>query len=204
MHVLNLVSPALATASGTDNKMGLRLIFKPRCQTTIMKRIHVQIAAWCLCAIAIPGSAIADCDRPRSALTALKQADVVLRGTVREISTTGGRGEPIVAPRGTEYQPGWTGWVVTFDVSRVWKGTVGDRFILRSVLVGPDDAFTEFDRGAEYLVFARRNSDRDSARFGVAGPTFGAHLCGGTTSLLWATKYLLDLGIGKGPEASRR
>jgi len=169
-----------------------------------MNRIHVQIAAGCLCVLALADSAIADCDRPRSGLTALKQSDVVFRGTVREVRTTGGRGNQNVTPQGTEYQPGWTGWVVTFDVSRVWKGAVGNRFVLYSVRVTPDDAFTEFERGAEYLVFATRNSQAKSDLFRLGLPTFGAHACGGTTSLLWATKYLLDLGIGKSPDTTKR
>jgi hypothetical protein len=168
-----------------------------------MKRIDVQIAAFCLCVTALGDSAIADCSRPRSGVTALNQSDVVFRGTIREVKTTGGRGD-LNATLGSADHLGWTGWVVTFDVSRVWKGAVGSRILLHNVRVAPDDAFTEFDPGVEYLVFATRNSDKNSARFRVAGPTFGAHACGGTTSLLWATNYLLDLGIGRSPEAAQR
>jgi hypothetical protein len=91
-------------------------------------------------------------------------------------------------------------WVVTLDVSRVWKGVVGKRFVLHVVQMHEDDAFKGFEQGSEYLVFAIRNSPEKTALFHLAGPTYGASTCGGTTSLLWGMSYLLDLGPGKSPE----
>jgi len=63
----------------------------------------VLVATLSLLAVAIPSPARADCDSPRSALAALKQSDVVFRGTVREMKTVGERPSP-----------GWmAAWIVT-------------------------------------------------------------------------------------------
>ena len=157
----------------------------------------IQIAAGCVCVLALADTAVADCNRPRSALTALEYSDVVFRGVVRDVKTTGGLIDGSTWP--------WTGWIVTFEVTRVWKGAVGSRFVLYSMRGAPDDAFTEFERGAEYLVFARRNSEATTARFQLGLPTtYGAHACGGTSSILSATKYLLDLGVGRSPAIAVR
>jgi hypothetical protein len=156
-----------------------------------------------LAAVTTASRAVADCSRPPSALTALKQSDLVFRGTVQDVTITGGRGTQNITPAGSDHHPDWGGKVVRFDVSRVWKGAVGTLFFLRSVSEKPDDAFTEFDRGREYLVFARRNSPQQSALFNVAGATYGATGCGGTTSLVWGMKYLVELGPGYSPEPVR-
>lgn len=164
-----------------------------------MKRSLV-LAMLCLSAVAHPSPVIADCDRPRFALTALRQSDFVFRGTVREIKTLGERGYQNITPRGTEYHHGWTAWIVGFDVSRVWKGIVGKRFVLHIVPTQEDDAFEWFEQGTEYLVFAQRNSPQKTARLGLPEPTYGATGCGGTTSLLTGVMYLIDLGPGRSPE----
>jgi hypothetical protein len=140
-------------------------------------------------------SANADCDRPRSAITALKQSDVVFRGTVRQIDIV------------SRNWNGWANrWIVTLDVSRVWKGRVGQRFTLHIAQTQEDDAFEPFEHGVEYLVFALRNSPQESALFHVS-ESYGATGCGGTTSLLWGMSYLVELGPGARPgttDMSRR
>ena len=141
--------------------------------------------------VVLGSPAAADCDRPGSALTALKRADVVFRGKVRDIRTSG-------TPSSVD-NPGWSGWIVTFDVSQVWKGPVGQQFVLHNVRVAPDDAFTEFERGADYLVIANQNPQSKSDRFNIKAPTYGAHGCGGTTSLLRDMSYLDSLGPGREP-----
>jgi hypothetical protein len=70
----------------------------------------------------------------------------VFRGQGRDIRTDG-------KPSSVD-NPGWRGWIVTFDVSQVWKGSVEQHFVLHNVEVAPDDAFRDFERGSEYLVFA--------------------------------------------------
>jgi hypothetical protein len=147
------------------------------------------IATLSLLAVAIPSPARADCDSPRSALTALKQSDVVFRGAVREMKTIG---EPA--------RPNWkSAWIVTLDVSRVWKGLVGKQFVLHLVREDEDDAFENFAAGSEYLVFSTRNSQRKTARFGIKAETFGATGCSGTTSLPGGLKYLMELGPSRMP-----
>jgi len=154
-----------------------------------MKRNWFLLATLSLCAVATPSRAIADCDSPRSALAALKQSDAVFRGTVREMKTVGERPSP-----------GWmAAWIVTLDVSQVWKGLVGKQFVLHLVQEGEDDAFEYFERGSEYLVFSTRNSERKTARFGLKGPTFGAAGCSGTTSLPRGLGYLGQLGPSRNP-----
>jgi hypothetical protein len=154
-----------------------------------MERSSFLVATLSLVAVATSSPAIADCDRPRSALTAQKQSDVVFRGTVREMKTVG---EPA--------RPNWkAAWIVTLDVSQVWKGPVGKRFVLHLVRESEDDAFEYFERGSEYLVFSTRNSQRKTARFGIKGSTFGATGCSGTTSLLRGLEYLMELGPSRIP-----
>jgi hypothetical protein len=149
------------------------------------------VAAVCIGVIALGSPAAADCDKPRSAVTALKRADVVFRGKVRDIRTYG-------KPSSVD-NPGWRGWIVTFDVSQVWKGSVEQHFVLHNVEVAPDDAFRDFERGSEYLVFATQNPPSKNDYFNVKGPTYGAHGCGGTVSLLWGMSYLVSLGPGREP-----
>ena len=162
-----------------------------------MKRSLVLVTLF-LSVIATASPAIADCDRPRSALTALKQSDVVFRGTVREVKTAG---EPTWTyapfPRAV---PVWHAWIVTLDVSRVWKGMAGKRFVLHIVQKQIEDAFIQFEPDSEYLVFALRNSRQNTALFHVVEPTYGAAGCGGTTFLLRFDPYLVELGPGKSPE----
>jgi hypothetical protein len=144
-------------------------------------------AALCL-TLAPVSLAMADCISP-SPSSALTQSEVVFRGTVVEMKTIG-----------KPDRPQWgAAWTVTFDVSQVWKGVVGKRFVLHIVQESEDDAFETFERGSDFLVFATRNSPRKTARFGIAGATFGAAGCSGTVSLPAGTKSLSEIGPGKRP-----
>jgi hypothetical protein len=163
-----------------------------------MKRIRLVLAL-CLYAITTALPALADCSRPQSAKTALKHADLVFRGTVRYMSTAG---EPtwryVPFPRAVAE---WHAWVVALDVSEVWKGSVSKRFILHVAQEQEDDAFSDFQLGPEYLVFALRNSPQKTAIFHVPEPTYGVTGCGGTMPVVLRTeKYLGELGPGKKPE----
>lgn len=158
-----------------------------------MSNLYVARAVWlaAIVCVATAAPARADCDRPRSAVYAMKQADVVFRGIVRRVETdmrpSTVSGTLVV----------WPKWVVSLDVSRVWKGQVGKQFVLRIVQTHEDDAFEWFERGSEYLVFAVRNSPQKSAVLPVQEPTYGATACGGTASMLWAIPYLVTLGPGR-------
>jgi hypothetical protein len=161
----------------------------------VVSNNRVVVRKWWLVALCLAliraSPAIAECEPPRTAMTALDRADVAFQGTVREIKTVG---QP---PR-----PNWrAAWIVWLDVSRIWKGVVGNQFVLHIVRESEDDAFETFERGSEYLVFATRNSERKTARFEIGGPTFGATGCSGTTaqSTRLARTYLLELGAGSMP-----
>ena len=159
------------------------------------RRLCVLVASLCLSVVATASPAVADCGPPRSALTALKQSDLVFRGEVRDVETAGERTwhhAPFPRLR--------RGWIVTLDVSRVWKGHVDKRFVLHIAQAQEDDAFESFERGSEYLVFAQRNSPQKTALFGLPEPTYGATGCGGTMSLLTGMRYLIDLGPGAIPK----
>lgn len=140
--------------------------------------------------LAFGADAFADCNLPRTGRIALERSDITFRGRVREVS---------VAHNATG---GWIGTVVTFDVTTSWKGTVGSEFVLYSVPESAEDPV--FEQGLDYLVFATRNPPAFAWRFGVRAPTFAARACSGTLSILWATKYLVDLGAGRAPVVDPR
>ena len=144
-------------------------------------------------------SASADCNRPRSATTALSGATLVFRGIVRDLKTIENRGSQNITPRGVQSQAPWTGLVVTFEVSSVWKGSIETRLTLHITAMGEDDAYTSLKKGGEYIVFASVNPPMKSERFGVRGVTYGAHGCGGTGPVSLSALYLRELGPGRPP-----
>jgi len=144
----------------------------------------------------------ADCGRPRSALVALTRADVVFRGRGGRLKTVPDLAYEHIVPRGTPSP--WTGGIITLVVAEVWKGSVGRGFVLHIVSSTPDDQFTDFERGVEYVVFAKRNPASQSARFGLSQTTYGAEGCGGTTTVSTAASYLAELGVGRKPIGWRR
>ena len=144
----------------------------------------------------------ADCQRPRMPQAPFSLADVVFRGTVRDIrNITTQRGYQNITPRGTEYHAtrGYT--IVSFDVSRVWKGSAGSRFALHMAWGTPLDGMYMFRRDTEYLVFAQKNDAALAARAGLIGVRFTASSCGGTgpTSYESSANYLRFLGLGRPP-----
>lgn len=143
------------------------------------------ISLMCSCA-----DAIADCNLPRSGRIALERSDIAFRGHVREVGL----------PRNAS--GGWIGTVVTFAVSSTWKGAIGSEFVLYIVPESAEDVV--FEPGLDYLVFATSNPPPVAARFNVAAPTFAARGCSGTMPILWATKYLIDIGAGRPPVTASR
>lgn len=135
------------------------------------------------CSLMCP-SAMADCDRPRMAAPALERASIAFRGLAREVKAAGVAGS-------------WRGWIVTFTVFTVWKGEPPRDFTLYVSGLGEDDAYEEFRRGEQYVVFAALNPTVTSARFGIRGLTYGAHGCGGTGPVAHSTSYLKELGPGR-------
>jgi hypothetical protein len=92
--------------------------------------------------------------------------------------------------------------MVTFGVSTSWKDPIAPDFVLHNAPESAEDI--QFEPGLEYLVFATRNPPPIDTRFGITGPSFAARGCSGTVSMLWATRYLIDLGAGRRPGAESR
>src|SRR6476646_9519559 len=135
-------------------------------------------AAFALCVAAWPSAVLADCSGPHSGMEGKRYADLVFRGTVRQTTPLVlPPNQPIVTATGTDYPSRGIAFTVAFDVSRVWKGVVGSQFALHQILQSEDDAFDGFERGTEYLVFARRNDPDKAALYGVPAGTYGAHGC---------------------------
>jgi hypothetical protein len=132
----------------------------------------------------------ADCDRPRSAQFARDRSDIILRGRARNVRMARDR------------YGSWTGTIVTFDVSRSWKGITGPEFVLHNTPESVEDV--QFEPGLEYLVFATRNPSSVAAQFGLSGPSFAVRRCSGTAPMFSATRYLIDLGAGRLPATEPR
>ena len=116
-----------------------------------------------------------------------KYADVVFRGVMTDIQ------------RLDESRA-----VVTFTVSRVWKGNVGRRFVLhQGHQLGPDRYSWPAEAAGEYLVFATRLDESDRKAFDLTNRNaFAVPMCwGGTTPISHARApdFLRQLGPGRAP-----
>jgi hypothetical protein len=154
--------------------------------------ILFRIAALTITLVCVAADAFADCSPPRTAKVAFERADAVFRGWAQGVRRAPGAG----ASDGP-------GLIVVFDVSRVWKCHVGPRFVIHNSPNHSDDVYDLFEQGLEYLVFASINSPQKAARFDVPGTSYEAKACGGTTDMVWAPRYLIDLGAGRPPAVSR-
>jgi hypothetical protein len=118
----------------------------------------------------LPGDASADCSWP-SPQRPLGRADVAFRGVARDVRHLGGTG-------GTSAP--WRGSIITFDVSRVWKGAVGPTFALHEAEGTAD-------------------TQRTSALFRSTGPSFAAGPCSGGLLMSPATPAPIEIGPGRPP-----
>jgi hypothetical protein len=132
--------------------------------------------------------ASADCNLPRSGTIASERADVVFRGRVRQAQIL--------------QRPGWWGQILTFDVSRVWKGDGGPTFVLHDDPTSAEDP--SFEAGMDISCFATKNPPPVDPRLNIGGPSYDAPACSGTVSTLYATRYLIDLGAGRPPAQKSR
>lgn len=162
-----------------------------------MHRAGAVVLSFLVFLVVSSRSAQADCDRPRTVGPALSRAVLLFRGTVRDVRTIEKPDDRKTDRRGAGTQLRRVGDIVAFDVSTVWKGSVGRQLTLHMTALGEDDAFTPFTPGAEYLVFAEINSPAKSERFGIRGLTYGAHGCGGTGLVSQSAVYLRELGPGQ-------
>ena len=127
------------------------------------------------------------CYRPR-AHDAVKGARVAFRGTVTKVDYLD-EDTPQSEPR----------IVVTFSVSRVWKGTVGREFILHTLYNKYTCKGYYFKKDKEYLVFAYPNEEFMANRFLPTKNTWGTNYCNGTSDIESAKDYLSEIGKGRKP-----
>lgn len=143
------------------------------------------------CALLIFASPVlaCDCDGPRGKL-ALVEADAAFRGTITNIEFLDSK-TAVSEPR----------IIVTFSVSRVWKGDVKTTFLLHTKLNSWGCGGFYFEDGKEYLVFAYSTDGKATEElYGGAKNTFGTHTCSGTTLIEKAEEDLRELGNGKKPK----
>ena len=113
------------------------------------------------------------CAPPASPLVALEQSAAVFSGELVSID-------------------GYWGAILTFEVSRVWKGPVEETLVLTTSSLGAGDCGYPFDAGRAYLVYADAGG----------GDFLGVWLCRGTTPLEYAQEDLEFLGEGQIPGAA--
>ena len=93
---------------------------------------------------------------------------------------------------------------VTFDVDRVWKGSVDARTALyrRIPMANGRSEFhpTIFESGHSYIVIAHRLSAAEQTELGLAAAVLGTDMCGsGSRPLALAQEELRALGPGHSP-----
>ena len=112
----------------------------------------------------------------------IKHSDRIFRGTVTDIEKHD------------------THLLITFRVSRVWKGNPGRTTVLHQ-LTGLDRATWPANPiGLEFLIFARRLSEDEREFIGTKGAdVFGVPICKHATSIGHASEFLKRLGKGRTP-----
>jgi hypothetical protein len=99
-----------------------------------------------------------------------------------------------------QWQDGGTVQVVTFDVERVWKGTLPKRVALYQLYMSEAVKLTA---GARYFIVAYRQTDGERERFRISQPAsmLGINICA-TRSFEEAERLgeLRELGPGRLPD----
>jgi hypothetical protein len=142
--------------------------------------------------VACSGSLLAcGCKSPEISV-ALQRADVVFIGKVVNIRDFGQDTYSAPARR----------VMVTFQVSRWWKGPVRRITVMHTRINTSDcDGFLSLKRGEEYIVYGYRKKNwnfRDALP--NADEVLGTGLCTRTTKLKFAVEDLKELGTDKAPE----
>jgi hypothetical protein len=137
-------------------------------------------------ALVAPVSVRADCVKiaPRMQLES-RSSELIFSGKVIEIT-----------------QAGEAGYRATFDVDRVWKGTVEKRFELYVWYLNPD--LPRFEKGRSYVAVARSMTnprERKDVGVGETGAlVFAPVAC---TDGYTLSEFIRDLGPGKTPQHGR-
>jgi hypothetical protein len=127
------------------------------------------------------------CVGPRGK-AAVKASLVAFRGTVTKID--------YLDPDTAQSEPRI---IVTFLVSRVWKGLVRREIVLHTIYNKYSCAGFYFQKGKEYLVFAYPTEDHMAKRFSPAKNTLGTNICTGTNLIESAQDDLREIGKGRKP-----
>jgi hypothetical protein len=148
-----------------------------------VRAVHALLTLGVL--IARPAPVTAECIRAWSGLPDARQkADVVFAGTV------------------TNLKPDPDGVFVTFDVNRVWKGSLPKHVVL-PLWTALIETF-QFQPGSTYLVFAQRHRSSPDAPMSMRVPTvtepvFEVSQCSATRLLTYREPALRELGRGAKP-----
>ncbi|MGH9970194.1 MAG: hypothetical protein ACREBG_20695 [Pyrinomonadaceae bacterium] len=124
----------------------------------------------------------------RSGKAALKESQVAFRGTVAKVD--------YLDPDTDQSEPRI---VVTFLVSRVWKGPVRKKIVLHTIYNKYSCEGFYFQKGREYLVFAYANTESMAKRFLHVKNSLGTDICYGTKLIDAAGDYLREIGKGRKP-----
>jgi hypothetical protein len=100
--------------------------------------------------------------------------------------------------------------IVTFDVDRVWQGTIGKRVVIYRAVkqrppVGATSAARAFDVGRRYVVIPHRVTGDERREFGmqeIPGDAFAVGFCGDGSRPweVFADNELHKWGPGRAPE----
>lgn len=134
-----------------------------------------------------PQAHACDCTGPRGK-AAVKASAVAFRGTVTKVEYLDpdtDRSEPRI--------------IVTFSVSRVWKGAPRREIVLHTIYNKYSCAGFGFEKGKEYLVFAYFNEAETARKSGRAKKTLGTNICNGTNLIQHAEDDLREIGEGRKP-----
>ena len=142
----------------------------------------VQLSMVLLLSGSVGGTANAECvGMPVESY--IKHSDLVFRGVV------------------TEAQRHESHIVMTFQVSRVWKGKMGRSIVLHQVLGMERATWPEDLIGREYVILASRLSEYERNVIGAKTiEVFGIPQCMNAISIDHAAEYLKKLGRGRAPE----
>ena len=128
-----------------------------------------------------------DCTGPRGK-AAVKASFVAFRGIVTKVE--------YLDPDTAQSEPRI---IVTFSVSRVWKGLVRSEVVLHTIYNKYSCAGFYFQKGKEYLVFAYPNEEDMAKKFPLAKKSLGTNICNGTNLIELAKDDLREIGKGRKP-----
>ena len=155
-------------------------------QRRIRSKFVTKLIASLALALLAPGLAFAECSSI-PLRDSVRPAAVAFSGTVTEVATS----------TASEWRP----TIVTFEVERVWKGSVTRRFAVYSFTRTPEGL--NFVAGKKYVVFAHdpTTQEREDLQLTVTTQTFVVGQCGDESEEIAniGAGDLAELGPGTAP-----